>query len=288
VIRHAAGEFADADWRRLHNCVADRMLLSMQKILALVALAAALPGCVHRSDVFVAPDVGACADAATPSRLRVVTWNIRAGLSSSLDTIAEKLAAFDADVIALQEVDRHADRSGDVDQAAELGTRLGMTSTFAAARTEGRGEFGVALLSRLAFETARRVALPSDNAFEPRVAVDAHLCAGDFHLRAASVHADIYPWAARQNADFLADTMRESVGEGVVVAGDLNGSPDADGPAAFLSRGFVDASADAPTFGGRRIDYVFVDNAVGDVGPRSVPDTGEASDHLPMLVELQR
>jgi len=249
---------------------------------------AALPGCVHHSDVFVAPEVGACSDAPAPSRLRVVTWNIRAALSSSLDTIAERLADFDADVIALQEVDRHAARSGDVDQAAVLAERLGMRSTFAAARTEGQGEFGVALLSRLAFESARRLSLPSDNAFEPRVAVDAHLCAGDLHVRASSVHADIYPWAARQNADFLADTLRESVGEGVVVGGDLNVSPDAAGPAAFLQRGFVDASADAPTFGSRRIDYVFVDDALGAVGDRRVPDTGDASDHRPMLVELQR
>lgn len=261
----------------------------MQKAaLALLAVVAVCtPGCVHSSDVFVEPDAGACGGA-TPSTLRVVTWNIRAALSSSLDQIATDLAALDPDVVMLQEVDRHADRSGDVDQASELAEKLGMTSTFAAARTEGKGEFGVALLSRIAFESARRIALPSDNAFEPRVAIDAHLCAGDLHLRAASVHADVYPWAARQNADFLAENMKESLGEGVVVGGDLNSAPDGDGPAAFTTRGFIDASADAPTFGSRRIDYVFVDRAAGNVDQREVPDTGEASDHRPQLVELSR
>jgi endonuclease/exonuclease/phosphatase family metal-dependent hydrolase len=259
----------------------------MQKVAlaGFAIVAACTPGCVHSSDVFVAPDPGACGST-TPATLRVVTWNIRAALSSSLDHIANELAAFDADVVMLQEVDRHAARSGDVDQAGVLAERLGMTSTFAAARTEGRGEFGVALLSRIAFESARRVALPSDNAFEPRVAIDAHLCAGDLHLRAASVHADVYPWAARQNADFLAENLKESVGEGVVVGGDLNSAPDGDGPAAFTTRGFIDASAEAPTFGSRRIDYVFVDHAAGSVGERVVPDTGDASDHRPQLIEL--
>jgi endonuclease/exonuclease/phosphatase family metal-dependent hydrolase len=255
--------------------------------IALVVLACCAPGCIHSSDVFVAPDNTTCGRE-TPSTLRVVTWNIRAALSSSLDQIARDLAALDADIVMLQEVDRHADRSDDVDQAAELGERLGMKSTFAAARTEGRGDFGVALLSRIAFESARRVSLPSDNAFEPRVAIDAHLCAGDLHVRAASVHADVYPWAARQNADFLAENLKESVGEGVVVGGDLNSAPDGDGPAAFTTRGFIDASADAPTFGSRRIDYVFVDDAVGAVADRRVPDTGDHSDHLPQVVELTR
>jgi endonuclease/exonuclease/phosphatase family metal-dependent hydrolase len=254
---------------------------------ALLAALLGLTGCVHSSDVFVAPDAGACGGE-TPSLLRVVTWNIRAALSSSLDQIAQDLAALSPDVVMLQEVDRHASRSDDVDQAAVLAERLGMTSTFAAARTEGSGDFGVALLSRIAFESARRVELPSDNAFEPRVAIDAHLCAGDLHLRAASVHADVYPWAARQNADFLAENLRESVGEGVVVGGDLNSAPDGDGPAAFTTRGFIDASADAPTFGSRRIDYVFIDEAAGRVADRRVPDTGEHSDHLPQVVELTR
>ena len=252
--------------------------------LALALLCAT--GCVRTSDAFIAPAVGACDDVDTPSTLRVVTWNIRAALSSSIDTIAAELADLDADVIALQEVDRDTERGGQVDQALVLGDALGMVSTFAAARAEGSGEFGVALLSRIPFESARRMELPSDNAFEPRVAIDAHLCAGDFHVRAASVHADIYPWSGRQNADFLANDLRESMGEGVVVGGDLNDTPDGQGPAAFTGRGFQDASADAaPTFANRRIDYVFIDDALSANAVARVQDS-QASDHRPMVVDL--
>lgn len=231
------------------------------------------------------PTTAACGDVATPASLRVVTWNIRAGLSSSIDVLGDELLALDADVVALQEVDVHAERSGGDNQAEVLAERLGMEWTFAAARSEGDGDFGVALLSRIPFESAVRLALPSDNAFEPRVAVDAHLCAGDMHLRAATVHADIYPWSAKQNADFLAENLRESVGEGVVVGGDLNEVPGAGGPLAFAERGFIDASADAPTFSDRRIDYVFVDEVLKDVTRTFVPDS-EASDHRPLVVDL--
>lgn len=252
--------------------------------LALTGCVAAT-GCVRPSETFIAPTTRGCDTVGAPSSLRVVTWNIRAGLSSSIDEIGDQLEALDADVIALQEVDVLTARSGGLNQPAVLAERLGMDWTFAAAREEGGGDFGVALLSRLAIESAARMALPSDNAFEPRVAVDAHLCAGDVRLRAASLHADIYPWSAKQNADFLADTLRESVGEGVIVGGDLNDEPAGGGPAAFLERGFIDASANSPTFADRRIDYVFVDDALRDVSRTFVPES-TASDHRPLVVDV--
>jgi len=253
-------------------------------LLSLVGLGVASSACVRSSELFVPPTGGTCAPTG-PATLRVVTWNIRAGQSSSIDVIGDELEGLDADVIALQEVDLDADRTGTVNQPAVLAERLGMDWTFAAAREEGGGAFGVALLSRLPIVEAARIDLPSDNAFEPRVAVDAHLCAGDLRLRVASLHADIYPWSAKQNADFLAASLQESVGEGVVVGGDLNETPDGGGPAAFRARGFTDASADAPTFADRRIDYVFVDEALQQIEQTFVPES-DASDHRPLVVDV--
>jgi endonuclease/exonuclease/phosphatase family metal-dependent hydrolase len=252
--------------------------------VVVVGLGLSSSACVRPSSLFVPPAGGSCAPT-TPSSLRVVTWNIRAGLSSSIEQLGDELAVLEPDVVALQEVDVDADRSGDVNQPAALAERLEMDWTFAAARAEGRGSFGVALLSRLPIVEAARIELPSDNAFEPRVAVDAHVCAGDLRVRLASVHADIYPWSARQNADFLAATLQESAGEGVVVGGDLNETPDGGGPAAFVARGFTDASADAPTFADRRIDYVFVDDALAQVEQSFVAQS-DASDHRPLVVDV--
>ena len=252
--------------------------------LSLVGFGVASSACVRPSELFVPPAGGACAPS-TPSSLRVVTWNIRAGQSSSIDVIGDELEGLDADVVALQEVDLDADRTGTVNQPAVLAERLGMDWTFAAAREEGGGSFGVALMSRLPVVEAARIDLPSDNAFEPRVAVDVHLCAGELRVRVASLHADVYPWSATQNADFLAATMQESAGEGVVVGGDLNETPEGGGPAAFRARGFTDASADAPTFADRRIDYVFVDEALQQIEQSFVQES-DASDHRPLIVDI--
>ena len=252
-------------------------------------------GCVERSSLFVPPpEIGASCtpiDEAPSTPLRMVTWNIRAGLSSSLDVIGEVLVDLDADVVALQEVDYEAERTGGVDQAGALAERLAMQPTFVAARFEGSGHFGVALLSRLPFLRAARIDLPSDGAFEPRVAVDATVCAGGKPVRVVSVHADIYPWSAEQNAEALAEAMDNgsSDRDGVIVAGDLNASP-TDAPAqAFTGRGFVDAIAgrgDAPTFADRRIDYVFVNAGLASLVEDAQVDDVDASDHRPMFVDL--
>jgi len=63
--------------------------------------------------------------------LRVVNWNIHHGADAwdrlDLKAVAALLAGCDADVLVLQEVDRHwGERSGDVDQARWLAERLEM------------------------------------------------------------------------------------------------------------------------------------------------------------------
>jgi endonuclease/exonuclease/phosphatase family metal-dependent hydrolase len=68
--------------------------------------------------------------------LHVVTYNIQHGANHhgqlDLDTIAENLRSSGADVITLQEVDRHwSERSMWMDEAAWLGERLGMQVRFA-------------------------------------------------------------------------------------------------------------------------------------------------------------
>ena len=67
-------------------------------------------------------------------RLRVMTYNIHRGRGVDrridLGRIADVVASFEPDVVALQEVDIGRKRSGRVDQAGELGKRLGMEVVF--------------------------------------------------------------------------------------------------------------------------------------------------------------
>ncbi len=71
--------------------------------------------------------------------LRLVTWNIcsgrtRAGDRFDLDLTLAALRSLDADVVALQEVDRFLPRSGNVDQAGALAAALGMEACYAPAQ----------------------------------------------------------------------------------------------------------------------------------------------------------
>ncbi len=127
------------------------------------------------------------------TRLRVVSWNIRAAIgpgpfpdrwwrrigADRLRAIGAALHSLKADVIALQEV-AHLSRDGDlVDNAGDLARQLRMHVRYGAVRTfdvreadatRGAGLFGNALLTRAAMTSVRTVALPqapSDALVEP-------------------------------------------------------------------------------------------------------------------------
>lgn len=124
--------------------------------------------------------------ARSDARFRVATLNCLHGVdvgaatrpapagASDLEALARSLERMDADVIALQEVDRHLRRSGGVDQSGWLARRLSMehvfapallgdpdgTWTAAPARDPGGPSYGVALLSRHPILASYRLRLP--------------------------------------------------------------------------------------------------------------------------------
>src|SRR6478672_11980833 len=115
-----------------------------------------------------------------PIPVRLVTFNIHHGVGDDgrhdLARLAQVLAAADADVICLQEVDRHfGDRSENVDQGLLLARALDMQLAWGPAvdepRPDGRprGEYGNALLSRLPILVSDVHPLPG--AGEPRSAL---------------------------------------------------------------------------------------------------------------------
>lgn len=84
--------------------------------------------------------------------MRVVTWNIqhaRPNPDGPPDVVAALavLRSIDADVCALQELDRHRRRSGGVDQPADLAEGLGGQLVFAPTVRRG-GEYGIGLVVR--------------------------------------------------------------------------------------------------------------------------------------------
>lgn len=262
-----------------------------------VALALAAAGCFTASSHLHHTRLAACESTLeSGSTLRVASYNIKAGVDSSLDEIAEVLREIDADVVALQEVDLGVPRSEGLDQTEVLAQALGYPHfAYASARKRRGGDFGVAVLSRLPLAGAERIDLHGGLRAQPRAALDATVCVGGAPLRVVSVHADFVSSAARRDIRTLRDRVLEDVGLGVIIAGDLNVKPHARGPDELRALGLVDLLAgidDAPTFPGfpgpKRIDYFFADAPLAAENGHhggGVIET-RASDHFPIWVDV--
>lgn len=227
--------------------------------------------------------------------LRVVTYNIRAGKSSSLGAIYETLRSLNADVISLQEVEIRGERGKrPIDQAQWLADQLGMEVAFAAARKAGGdGHFGVAVLSRLPILDSTRVPLAARFSWEPRVALDVKLCTGAPRpLRVIAVHSDVFGWSSKANATTLASLAKSSLGEGVLIAGDLNTTPQGAAIRPLKRAGLADIIAEHaegvtfPGFPTARLDYLLVDGPLREAVKKVRIGRSRASDHFPVLAEF--
>lgn len=245
---------------------------------------AALAGCADPSGLMVEPQTYAATcdgNAALDRPLKIANYNIKSGLWSSLDEVAEVVESIDADIIALEEVDNGLTRSDRVDQSEALAERIGAERIFAGAWEKDGGTYGIALLSKVPVLQSERFELPEANGFEPRVGIDASVCAGDRELRVVASHADFLPWSAKAHAEALGDRIDGD--DDVVLAGDFNIPPEHESIVGIVAEGFRDVIGeftDEPTFADARIDYVMTDRAVSEA---HVVES-EASDHKPVFI----
>lgn len=254
-----------------------------------------------------------------PIPVRLVTFNTHHGVGEDdrhdLPRLAKVLAAADADVICLQEVDRwFGERSEDVDQALLLSRALDMQLAWGPAIDEPRvggdaldrprRQYGNALLSRLPILISDVHPLPGTG--EPRSALRTmlELDGGTLWVTATHLTTRSVPERADQVAA-LAALHTEQMASGVLV-GDFNARPDAPELHPLRER-FTDAwelaedrgdqagwrfwqrdeghthPAHAPH---RRIDQAWVSAGV-TVASARVLDAEGASDHLPFVVDLR-
>ena len=219
---------------------------------------------------------------------RIATFNIKHAEVRGLDAVTEALRDADADAVALQEVDVGTLRSLGVDQARELGERLGMTHVFAPAFALGGGHYGVALLGREPLAGAviplPRLDPPRD---EPRVALAARLADAWF----VTTHFSLDPEERLAQARSLAARFHEPP---AVLLGDFNESVSGDAVRALLAVGLRDAWADcgaaeavtsAPDRPRERVDLVLLGPSSPRAASVELRERG-ASDHPLVLVTL--
>lgn len=218
-----------------------------------------------------------------------------------LERIARVLEGTGAEVIGLQEVDRHfGARSEYVDQAAWLAQRLGMSYCYSAnldldpeaGRTERR-EYGTAILSAYPIDDCTNTLLPNHPGGEQRGLgqVDVHV--RGVELRFYNTHLTHQSAQGRIDQAAVFNEQAQTAGMPVVLVGDLNAEPDS---AEYDV--FTEVLADVwPVIGEGpgytfdsddpigRIDYVLTS---ADVTPLSAEVIDSlASDHMPLVAEVE-
>lgn len=262
--------------------------------------------------LFVASVLGAMVVSASPAEarrrperpLRVATFNIHhgAGLDGlvDLERIAVVVDQTDAEVVGLQEVDRHfGERSNFVDQATWLARRLRMRVVFGAnldfdPLTPGapRRQYGTAILSRYRIHEWRNTLLPRPEGGEQRGLLEATISVRGARVRVFNTHLQHTSQVERLAQIQLIREVLTTTRESVVLLGDLNATPETPEIAA-ITEDLADAWAQAGVGDGftydaatphARIDYVL---SSPDVVARTAAVVAtDASDHLPVVVDL--
>ncbi|SFF84393.1 Metal-dependent hydrolase, endonuclease/exonuclease/phosphatase family [Planifilum fulgidum] len=260
------------------------------------------------------PAFGAEAGDAVPPKgraVKVLTYNIAHGVGHDgrldLDRIAGVIRRSGADVVALQEVDKHWDaRSDFVDQAAALGEKLNMRVRFAPIYSldppepgKPRREYGLAILSRYPITRFKNHELSRISSLEPEKGVQKlpgfPEAVINLHGRKIHLFNTHLSWLDPEVRLLEAEEMLEIMGSArhpVVLAGDMNALPDApeiDRLREVLTDTFEAAGeGDGYTFPVpdpvRRIDYIFASPDIRVLDSRVIE--GEGSDHYAVLSTL--
>jgi endonuclease/exonuclease/phosphatase family metal-dependent hydrolase len=265
-------------------------------ILAL-AMAAALTRCAppdSTADALPAP--GESTQALSPGGgLKFMTYNIKHGELSSLESIASVINAQAPDLVAVQEVDSLTTRSGKVDQPARLGALTGMYYSFQPSLLSyDGGQYGLVLLSRYPILSSQRI--PLRPAAEQRILALMEVQLDATHVIPVGVtHFGTTDATERQNQ--ANDVKAALAGKPwALLGGDLNATPGEAGITSLLQQ-FSDAWArggsgsgytSTASFPTRRIDYVMLGSAWTSPVLASVVGASSQSDHRPVVATITR
>ena len=227
----------------------------------------------------------------------MLTYNIHhaIGVDGALDIprIGEVIRAADADLVALQEVDQGTQRTFEQKQLEMLARYTGLYGRFAKAIDFQGGEYGQAILSREPIAGFEIHQLPNESGREQRIAVEAVVDFQGKEIHFISTHLDHSSEELRKRqADRLVELFES--GDGVVIlAGDLNATPESETMKSIRRFWDVEAlksagatyPAETPT---SRIDYVLTGRQASiSVVEIRVLDEPIASDHRPVLGVLR-
>jgi endonuclease/exonuclease/phosphatase family metal-dependent hydrolase len=244
---------------------------------------------------------------------RIMTYNVHScvGVDDKLDVgrIAAVIAHSKPDIVALQELDVGRMRTGGVDQAHAIASRLGMGFYFGCAMTVAEERYGDAILTALPMRLVRAGGLPTlprVRGLEPRGALWVAIeIAPGLEVQVINTHLGLVPLEQRAQAGALLG--KEWLGsdrcvDPVILIGDFNATSRyacykqltarlEDGQRQLQRAGIRPRAV--RTFPSRfpmlRIDHLFVSRRVklSDCHVPSGPLARAASDHLPLVADFR-
>jgi endonuclease/exonuclease/phosphatase family metal-dependent hydrolase len=233
----------------------------------------------------------------TALRVRVLTYNIHhgEGVDGKLDLarIAKVITAVEPDLVSVQEVDQKVERTGKVDQPAELERLTKMHAAFGGNLNLQGGHYGNLVLSRWPIARHRNHPLPSLRQGEPRgvLEVEVELPGDAGLLTFLATHLDHRPDESERLAS--AEKINEIETKPLaLLAGDLNAVPESKTLSSLGAAWTVSNQEPMPTIPvdkpTRQIDYVlFKPAARWKVVETRVLDEAVASDHRALLAVLE-
>jgi endonuclease/exonuclease/phosphatase family metal-dependent hydrolase len=235
--------------------------------------------------------------------LKVMSYNIHHGVGVdnvlNLQRIADLITEKQADVVGIQEVDRHyGARSNFEDQAKVLAEMLGYHYVYGAnldlnpaVEGQDRRQYGTAILSKYPIIQSQNYLLSSFGK-EQRGLLEATVNVKGNHVRVYNTHLglDVPQRLAQVNEINEILSKKET---SAILMGDLNAEPGVEEVELLRTGGnLVDVFQDADnanTFPvknpSKRIDYIFVSEGVKFSGQQVLQST--YSDHLPIIVDLE-
>lgn len=225
--------------------------------------------------------------------MRVMTYNIRHGAMPGgridLKALGEFLAEMEPDILALQEVDQSAIRSGFADTTGVVSRATGMNSVFGQARRLGiGGRYGNLLLCRGELADVEHLRLPRDARREPRGAIlaKATFPESEVGISVAATHLGVTRAEALRQLGYLLNAIGRRPAPRLLL-GDLNLGPETVGPACE-GAGLTLADADQPSFPADEPEYRIDHIAAVGMAVESVSVVeGPVSDHRAVIAELE-
>lgn len=214
--------------------------------------------------------------------------------------IARILRQSGADIVAVQELDRHRVRSHAEDQVQVIAETLGFHHVFCPTVIRGEEQYGHAIFSRYPLTMIKAAPLPSSAKTwwpETRAALWCALQIGEQRIHLLTTHLGLGRAERRQQvAVLLGPDWIGSIppNEPVLFCGDFNFRPGSFCHRQILGAGFQDAiSPGVQTFSTFRpfirLDYLFFSNGLKVENIHAIHNhlTRMASDHLPLVGHVQ-